>query len=58
MKIEVPFLAALLLAGTNLMMRVQAFGIEQALFSTAMEFGLRNIRACVGLLPNQGWFHR
>jgi hypothetical protein len=37
MKIEIPFLAGLLLIGTDLLARVAVQGIEQAIFSTAIE---------------------
>ena len=40
MKIEIPFLAGLLLIGTDLFARVAVQGIEQAIFSTALEHGL------------------
>ena len=38
MKIEVTFLAALMLIGTTLLARMAAQGVEQALFSTAIEY--------------------
>jgi hypothetical protein len=44
MKIEIPFLAGMLLIGTNLLARVAVQGIEQALFSTAIEHGLNIIK--------------
>jgi hypothetical protein len=34
-KIEIPFLAALVLIGTSLLARMEAQDVEQALFSTA-----------------------
>jgi len=34
-KIEIPFLAALVLIGTSLLARMAAQGVKQALFSTA-----------------------
>ena len=40
MKIEIPFLAGLLLIATDLLARVAVQGVEQALFSTAIEQGL------------------
>ena len=40
MKIEIPFLAALVLIGTSLSARVAAQGAEQALFSTVIEYCL------------------
>jgi hypothetical protein len=56
MKIEIPFLAALLLAGTSLMVRAQAQGIEQAVFSMGMEYGLNLVSAGMRLLPNTARF--
>ena len=52
MKIEIPFLAALVLIGTSLLARMAAQGVEQALFSTAIEYGLDGVRAVKRLLPN------
>jgi hypothetical protein len=40
MKIEVTFFAALMLIGTTLLARMAAQGVEQALFSTAIEYWL------------------
>jgi hypothetical protein len=40
MKIEATFLAALMLIGTTLLARMAAQGVEQALFSTAIEYWL------------------
>jgi hypothetical protein len=40
MKIEITFLAALMLVGTTLWARMVAQGIEQALFSTVIEYWL------------------
>jgi hypothetical protein len=45
MKIEVPFLAALLILGADLLARVSVQGVEQALFSTALEWSMKRIRA-------------
>ena len=55
MKIEVPFLAAVVLIGTGLLARMAAQGVEQALFSTAIEYGIDGIRAVKRLLPNTTW---
>jgi hypothetical protein len=44
MKIEIPFLAALVLIGTSLLARIAAQGVEQALFSTVIEYGLKATR--------------
>jgi hypothetical protein len=54
-KIEVPFLAALVPIGTSLLARMAAQGVEQALFSTAIEYGLDGVRAVKRLLPNATW---
>ena len=40
MKIEIPFLAALVLIGTSLSARVAGQGVEQALLSTVIEYSL------------------
>ena len=53
MKIEIPFLAALVLIGTSLLARVAGQGIEQALLSTVIEYSLngrlrRAVSALVG----------
>jgi len=40
MKSEIPFLATLVLIGTTLSARVAAQGVEQALFSTVIEYWL------------------
>lgn len=52
MKIEIPFLAGLLLIGTDLLARVAVQGVEQALFSTAIEHGLHAFKTVRRLLPN------
>jgi hypothetical protein len=39
-KIEIPFLAALVLFGTSLSARVAGQGVEQALLSTVIEYSL------------------
>ncbi|HEU4341662.1 MAG TPA: hypothetical protein VFU31_08840 [Candidatus Binatia bacterium] len=44
MKIEIPFLAALLLLGTDLLARVAAQGVEQALLSTVIEWSMKRTR--------------
>ena len=44
MKIEIPFLAALVLIGTSLLARMAAEGVEQALLSTVIEYGLKATR--------------
>ena len=45
MKIEIPFLAALLLVGTDLVARVAVQGVEQALLSTAIEWSVKRLKA-------------
>jgi hypothetical protein len=50
MKIEIPFLAGLLLVGNNLFVRLAVQGVEQALFSTAIEYGWNVIKSSKGLL--------
>ena len=52
-KIEIPFLAALVLIGTSLSARVAGQGVEQALLSTVIEYSLngrvrRAVSAMVG----------
>jgi hypothetical protein len=55
MKIEIPFLAALVLIGTSLLARIAAQGVEQALLSTAIEYGLNGIKCGIRLSPRLGW---
>jgi hypothetical protein len=55
MKIEIPFLAALVLIGTSLLVRMAAQGVEQALFWTAIEYGLNGIKRGIRLSPRLGW---
>jgi hypothetical protein len=50
MKIEISLLAALMLIGTDLLVRVSIQGLEQALVATAIEHGLKGIRAARRLL--------
>jgi hypothetical protein len=45
MKIELPLLAGLLFIGTDLLARMAVQGIEQALFSTAIEHGLNAFKS-------------
>jgi hypothetical protein len=40
MKIEIPFLTSLCLIATALLTRATIQGVEQALFATAIEYGL------------------
>ena len=52
MKIEIPFLASLLLIGAaNLMARMQAQSVEQALAAAAIEYGMKCIRTVKRLFP-------
>jgi uncharacterized membrane protein (UPF0136 family) len=51
MKIEFSLLSSLLLVGTTLLARAQAQGIEQALFATAVEYGVSGLRSAIKLLP-------
>jgi hypothetical protein len=44
MKIAIPFLAGLLLVGTDLSARIAVQGVEQALFSTLIEYWLNHRR--------------
>lgn len=46
MKVEIPFLAGFLFIATNLLARLAVQGVEQALFSIAIEHGLNIIKAC------------
>jgi hypothetical protein len=53
-KIEIPFLAGLLLTGTDLLTRVTVQGVEQALFSTVIEYGWKAIKTSGMFLPKTG----
>ena len=55
MKIEIPFLVTLVLIGTSLLARIAAQGVEQALLSTAIEYGLNGINGGIRLFPRLGW---
>jgi hypothetical protein len=50
-KIEISLLAALVFIGIDLLARAAAQGVEQALFSTAIEYGLNGVKAATKLLP-------
>jgi hypothetical protein len=52
MKIEIPYMAALFLLGTSLLARMAAQGIEQALFSAAIEYGLDGVRPVKRLISD------
>ena len=58
MKIAISLLAGLLLIGTDLLARAAAQGVEQAFFSTAIEYGLNGIKAATKLLPGAVKLHR
>ena len=51
MRVAISFLAALFFVGTDLLGRVATQGVEQALFSTVLDFGLNGIRTGLRLLP-------
>jgi hypothetical protein len=44
MKIEIPFLAGLLIIGTDLLARVAVQGVEQAVFSVVIEYCLNALK--------------
>jgi hypothetical protein len=50
-KIEISFLAALFLVGTDLLARAAAQGLEQAFFSTAIEYGVNGLKSTAKFLP-------
>jgi hypothetical protein len=45
MKIEISYLAALFLVGTDLLARAAVQGIEQALLSAAIDWSMNRVRA-------------
>ena len=51
MRIAISFLAALVFLGTDLLGRAATQGVDQALFSTVLDYGLNGIRAGLRLLP-------
>jgi hypothetical protein len=52
MKIEIPFLASLLLIGAaNLMARMQGQSVEQAVAAAAIEYGMKGMRTVKRLFP-------
>ena len=51
MKIEISFLATLLLIGTDLLARAAVQGVEQALVATAVEYGMGGIRRGLRQFP-------
>jgi len=54
MKIESSFLAGLLLVGNDLMARAVVQGVEQAFFSTAIEYGWNAIKTIGRFFPEAG----
>ena len=44
MKLEISFLAVLLLVGTDLLARAAVQGVEQALLATTIEYGMSGMR--------------
>ena len=52
MKIEFSLISTLMLIGTTVLQRAQAQGIEQALFATALEYGVNGVRSAIKLLPD------
>src|SRR5215468_2105467 len=51
MKIEISFLAALLLLGTDLLARATVQGVERAFFSTAIDYGWSAIKTISRIFP-------
>jgi hypothetical protein len=51
MKIEFSLISTLMLIGTTVLQRAQAQGIEQALFATALEYGVNGFRSAINLMP-------
>ena len=51
MKIEISFLATLLLIGTDLLARAAVQGVEQAFLAAAFEYGLGGIRRGLRQFP-------
>jgi hypothetical protein len=54
-KLEISLFAGLLMAGATLLARAQIQGLEGALISTAIEYGLRGVRA--GATVVKTWSH-
>src|SRR5262249_19865188 len=53
MKIEISFLAGLLVVGNDLLARAAVQGVEQAFFSTAIEYGWMLSRPSAGSSPKR-----
>ena len=49
---KLELMAGFLMSGTTLMARMQLYGVEQALVSTAVEFAMRAVRTAKDLVPN------
>ena len=60
MKIDISFLAAFLLIGTNLLARAAVQGLEQALVSTAIEYGSAGVihLSKWARASRESWFYR
>lgn len=58
MKVEISFLATLLLIGTDLLARAAVQGVEQALLATAIEYGMGGMRKGLRQLSNILKFRR
>jgi hypothetical protein len=57
-KVEISFLATLLLIGTDLLTRAALQGVEQALLATAVEYGMGGVRRGLKQLSNILKFRR
>jgi hypothetical protein len=58
MKLEISFLAALLLIGTDLLARAAVQGVEQTLLAAAVEYGMGGMRRELRQLSNILKFRR
>lgn len=58
MKVEISFLATLLLIGTDLLARAAVQGVEQALLAAAFEYGRSAIGRGLRQIPLIVKFHR
>ena len=57
-KVEISFLATLLLIGTDLLARAAVQGVEQAFLAAAFEYGLGGMRRGLRQLPDFLKFRR
>lgn len=55
MKIVIPFLAAIVLLGIDLLTRAAVQGVEQALLATVIKCGANCMRVGRKFLPNDGF---